>query len=126
MKNKFDKELLSKLKSILLKKSEGYFYDEEIREYQHKTETPNKNEQLNFSSLNVKDIKDETKRKEKDEDLILIKKKVTTHYVPPDLLAVKMFIEIFGQEVNSNDLSKLTDNELDILKKDIIKKLEEN
>ena len=121
MKNKLDKNTLENIKNILLKKSEGYFYNEEILEYQNDIiETKsNKNEQLNF----FKNKNNEEKNTEKYSNLTLIKKKVTTHYVPPDLLAVKMLIENFGEEVTNDDLSFLSDTELENLKLDIIEKL---
>ena len=48
MKNKFDKETLAKIKNILLKKAEGYFYNEEVLEYAYKNESESKTEQLDF------------------------------------------------------------------------------
>ena len=122
MKNNFDKEILLKIKNILLKKSEGYYYNEEILEYQNninETKIEN-NEQLNlFKENNGKE------NSQKHENLALLKKKVTTHYIPPDLLAVKMLVEIFGEKVNNDDLSNLSDQELEKLKNEIIQKLKE-
>ena len=122
MKNNFDAEILNKIKNILLKKSEGFYYNEEILEYQNNsTEIKNtENNQLNFLENNEKNTP------QKHSNLTLLKKKVTSHYVPPDLLAVKMLIEIFGETLEHNDLSYLSDTELNNLKLDIIKKLEEN
>ena len=120
MKNKLNKNTLEKIKNILLKKSEGYFYNEEILEYQNNiTETKINNEQLNFLENN-----NEKENSTKHSDLTLIKKKITTHYVPPDLLAIKMLIENFGEKVEENNLSFLSDDELEKLKNEIINKLQ--
>ena len=120
MKNNIDNEILKKIKNILLKKSEGYFYNEEVLEYQNKTDISNNQNQLNFFDEN-----NEPKSIQEFENLALIKKKVTTHYVPPDLLAVKMLTEIFGEKIDGDDLSKLSDLELNAVKQDILKKLED-
>ena len=112
-------EILSKLKTILLKKSEGYFYNEEVLEYQKENNKQEEVQQINFLESNKND------ENKTNKNLTLIKKKVTTHYVPPDLLAIKMLIEIFGKEITDNDLSSLSLDELNNLKTDIIKKLEE-
>lgn len=127
MKNKLDNKLLTDIKNILLKKAEGYFYDEEIFEYQNKVED---DKQLNF--FDTKDNLEKTKQKngkqskKENTNLILTKKKVTTHHVPPDLLAVKMLVEIFGEKVNlQQDLYALSDEELFALKDEIINKFKE-
>ena len=121
MKNNIDNEILKKIKNILLKKSEGYFYSEEVLEYQSKTDIQNKENQLNFFD----EDNNETKSIQEPENLALVKKKVTTHYVPPDLLAIKMLAEIFGEKVDNDELSRLSDLELNKVKQDILKKLEE-
>ena len=125
-------ELYEKIKEILLKKAEGYFYDEEVYEYQR---TPNdeqinknKNEekavscQLNFFDSDIK-LKQATKKR--NNSMQLTKKKVTTHHVPPDLSAIKMLYELYGNFKDENDLSKLTDKEIAALKKEIINNLNE-
>lgn len=55
-----------------------------------------------------------------DEDfskLVMVKKKVSTHFVPPDSLAIKMLFEIFGKEITEESLNlkieKMTNEELD-------------
>lgn len=123
MNKNFDNELLKKIKNILIKKSEGFYYNEEILEYQNNQieATDEKSKQLNFLEKN-----NEKENSQKYSNLALLKKKVTTHYVPPDLLAVKMLIEIFGEKLTNNDLTALSDDELENLKLDILKKLEEN
>lgn len=54
-------------------------------------------------------------------ELTIVKKKITTHYVPPDMLAIKMLLENDGQKVDS--LSNMTDEELVKLKNKLIKEL---
>ena len=48
---------------------------------------------------------------ESKQTLTLSKKKVTTHFVPPDMLAIKMLLEINSKEMSSN-LLNLSDEEL--------------
>ena len=64
---------------------------------------------------------------ESSKNLVLLKKKVTTHYVPPDLTAVKMLFENFGQEVRTSDdlIESMSDEELLKLKSELIAELEE-
>ena len=119
MENNLNKETLNKIKNILLKKSEGYFYNEEILEYQNNlVETKNTNDQITFLENN-----NEKEDSQKYSNLTLIKKKITTHYVPPDMLAIKMLFENFGEKVNS--LESLSDDEIVSLKKKYLKELEE-
>lgn len=55
-------------------------------------------------------------------DLMLIKKKVTTHYIPPDLSAIKMLIENFGQEMKSTKIfDEMSDEELLSMREEILK-----
>ena len=127
MEKFLNKENLKKIKNILIKKSEGYFFSEEVLEYQNNTK-PTENEKVKQITIFNED-ENENKPNEENKDLTLIKKKVTTHYVPPDLLAIKMLIEIFGKEVIEKDeddnLTSLSDNELMTLKKEVIQKLNE-
>ena len=51
----------------------------------------------------------------------LIKRKVVKKNVPPDVSAVKLLIEIEGEE---SDLSALTDDELELEKQRLLKLLE--
>jgi len=122
MKSNFENEMLNKIKNILIKKSEGFFYNEEVLEYQlNNTNQESKINQLTF----LEDKNHESEQNKNNQNLTLVKKKVTTHYVSPDLLALKMLIEIFGEKVSDDDLSSLSDEELLNLKNDILKKLEE-
>lgn len=58
------------------------------------------------SVLNAQNCDNENKQ-----PLTLSKKKVTTHYVPPDMLAIKMLLENYSQ-VNSGGLDSKSDKEL--------------
>ena len=137
MKNFGRKNLIE----ILIKKASGYFYEEEVYEYE-KTQTKhiNSEKQLSFNDFtgnlkfddrvqtntnNLYDtikLSDEKTTLPKQEpcNLTLFKKKVTSHYVPPDMLAIKILFEIFGEKVNDNDIKKLTDEELIKLKNKLI------
>ncbi|MBQ3158703.1 MAG: hypothetical protein IJB98_03315 [Clostridia bacterium] len=129
MKKNKDIELYKKIKDVLIKKAEGYFYNEEILEYQtedgktkkvtttsNQTDTPTENEEKCEEGTDTK----------KEDKLTLSKKKITTHYIPPDLLAVKMLFEIYGEKIEStNELEKLEYQELLNIKKQLLEKLKE-
>lgn len=86
----------TKLKETLLKLATGFSYSEITEEF-----SPKKGED------------------EKTEKLELVKKKITTHYVPPDMLAIKMLLQdTEGQIAN---FSTMTDEELIELKNKLIK-----
>lgn len=91
---KTSKKLLSE---ILIKLANGFTYTETVQEY-----APDK-------TLN------------NGQDLVLVKKKITTHYVPPDMLAIKILLENNEQKVNT--LSSMTDEELVALKNKLIKEI---
>lgn len=121
-------QLLSKLKKILLKKAEGFFYTEEINEYQHNLK--NDSEQISIfdeSSTKLKKTKNNDQNKQ-TLNLILSKKKVTTHYIPPDMLAIKMLIENFGEKIKDDDdnLLSLSDDELYSLQENLIREIQQS
>ncbi len=140
-KQKFKK---NNLIEILIKKANGFFYTEEQLEYE-KTQKRNKNtekysqkiENISFFDnpdrgmiQNQKlydkiDLSNEQKHtyNENNEDLTLVKKKVATHYIPPDMLSIKILFEIFGKEVNENSVENLSDNQLIELKNKLISEL---
>ena len=64
---------------------------------------------------------------ENQQTLVLLKKKVTTHYIPPDMLAIKMLVENFGEEIKNNkkseSIDKLSDEELIELKNKLEKEI---
>ena len=61
--------------------------------------------------------------KEENGNLQLVKKKVATHYIAPDINAIKILFEIFEKKVGESSLENLTDNELLDLKNKLIKEL---
>ncbi len=138
MKKKFDK---SDLIEILIKKAKGYYYSDEVYEYektQNKTKVYEK--QLSFDDYDNNSILDDrgstntnptydimklsnekpNLSKQGFQNLTLAKKKITTHFVPPDMLAIKILFEIFGEKVDENDIEKLSDEELIKLKNKLI------
>ena len=124
MKKSKDKELYEKIKKVLIKKAEGYFYNEEVLEYQ--TNDGEKLTKESKTSLIEKKPNEEyeTNRKQSNSektDLTLLKKKVTTHYVPPDLLAIKMLVEVFGEKIeNGNQFETLEYDKLLELKNQLL------
>ena len=137
MKNK--ESINKKLIDILLKKAAGFHYQEEQYEYEKDKSKKDKNsdyENLNFFNLydrgenknsddgvNIK-LEDQKIRQGQNEGLILVKKKVTSHYIPPDMLAIKILLEIFGKEA-VGDLEGLSDEELIKFKEKIMKELKD-
>ncbi len=89
-----EEKLKGQIKKILIKLANGYEYSEKVEEYVVKKDT---------------------------EELELAKKKISTHYIPPDMLAIKMLLEFSDQ--NSEVLSNMTDDELIELKNNLIKEL---
>ena len=131
MKKQNDNDIYKKIKEVLIKKAEGFFYDEETLEYVN-------NEDISIKQSKEKEIvtkisKIERENKSEDnksiqsvqekEKLILVKKKTTSHYIPPDMLAIKILLEIYGEKIN-DDISNLSNNELIALKNKLIKELQ--
>lgn len=85
------------LKNILLKLANGFTYTETTEEY--------------------------SPQKEQEESLVLSKRKVSTHYVPPDMLAIKMLLENDRKKVDS--LSAMTDEELLSLRSKLLNELKQ-
>lgn len=120
---------------LLIKKASGFHYTEEQYEYE-KTQNKFKlhenkciitnnlqnydtqKQQLTFFDDTIKTENDTTKRNKDTENLTLVKKKITTHYVSPDMLAIKILLEIYGKEVNS--VESLSDDDLINLKNKLI------
>ena len=110
-----NKELLNKIQDILLKKAEGYFYSEETSEYTVQEDKDEQAVQLSFDSIGKR------KAKSKSQSLSLTRKKVSTHHIPPDLAAIKMLLEM--SQTPSDDFSKLSTEELEKLKDQLIDEL---
>lgn len=126
---------------ILIKKASGFYYDEVVNEFEKTQNKPNNSEKyINFDDLyknlnscvtdstinnnsnviiKTSDEKPELSKQDLY-NLTLSKKKVTTHYIPPDMLAIKILFEIFGEKVSENELEKLSDEELINLKNKLI------
>ena len=133
-KNKLQKQLVD----ILLKKANGFYYYEEQEEYE---KTQNKSKNYNNSAINLSffDNFDTGNKKQnptndtiktsngtqenESQTLTLVKKKITKHYIPPDMLAIKILFEINKEKVNDNDLNSLTDDELLKLKDKLLGEL---
>ena len=139
MKNKkFNKKDLIEL---LTKKAKGFYYTEEIYEYEKPQNKSilNKNCSNNLNFFEICDmvepdnkvpydkieLSNETKQaaNKNDENLTLSKKKVSTHFVPPDMLAIKILFEIYGKEIDNNSIENLTDKELLDLKNKLAEEL---
>lgn len=124
---------------ILSKKATGYYYSEEQFEYEtQKSSNLVKKTSNNLSffenfdrgqpslenSYDKIEVSNEIKSQEKtNQNLILVKKKVATHYIPPDINAIKILFEIFEKKVGESALENLTDAELLDLKNKLIKEL---
>lgn len=151
MENTIDFE---QIKQILIKKAKGFYYTEEAVEFacdaedklvidaktmdentEYKVSLSQKNSkkntpksgtsqlQFNFSDLECK-VKKESKTDAKTKETSVVKRKITTHYVPPDMLAIKMLFENFGEKVGG--LEQLSDEEILKMKRDLLSELEEN
>ena len=135
---KKSQEINEKIIDILLKKAEGFKYFEEQYEYENEKKMKkdkSKYENLSFfenydrgDSIFVIDddkmkLANEENKFRESEGLVLVKKKVTSHYIPPDMLAVKILLEIFGKEAIDDDFNKMTDEELINFKEKILKEL---
>ena len=84
-----------KILKTLLKRATGYTKDEVVEEY-------------NASGGEME----------------LVKRKVTKKNIPPDISAVKVLLELYGN-VNEYDLSKMTDEELLIERNKLLLRLKE-
>ena len=133
-KNKLQNQLIE----ILLKKANGFHYYEEQEEYE---KTQNKSKRCENSAINISmfdnfvmgeqknnttndTIKSSNGKEENEaQTLTLVKKKITKHYIPPDMLAIKILFEINKEKVNDNDLNSLTDDELLKLKDKLLGEL---
>ena len=123
-----NKKIYNDLIQILLKKAKGFYYTEEQEEYEKAQSKSNISEKQyqnvslfdNFDIPKPKQNKtddtmklsNETKKEQNNSNLVMVKKKVATHYIPPDLLAVKILFETLKEKVNEDDIEKLSDDEL--------------
>ena len=121
-------KLLKKIEKILLKKAEGFFYTEEVCEYQNNEQTIKQLDLFETNNKNIVTKQSKNERNKKEFNLILSKKKITTHYIPPDMLAIKMLVENFGQTIDDTQstLSNMSDEELISLQNKLINELNKN
>lgn len=142
MKNKkFCRDDIIKL---LIKLANGFYYSEEQCEYEKMQNKSNLNKkqldfnistenysnnvrgctQLNFIDDIVKSSNEEQNNHDKkNENLTLVKKKVATHFISPDIHAVKILLEIFSEKVGDDLIENMSDEELLKLKNDLIGEL---
>ena len=60
---------------------------------------------------------------EEQNDLILVKKKISKHFVPPDMIAIKILFEIFDKKVENGEIENMSDEELFKLKSKLLEEL---
>ena len=126
--------------NLIFKKASGYYYTEEQFEYEKMQKNKHFSEkdslfskkngnfdmdktQITMFDDNIKQENEKQKTNEKPENLTLVKKKVTTHYISPDMLAIKILLEIFGEKVNKDNIDSMTDEELLKLKKKLVEEI---
>ena len=135
-----NKKIYDFLIKILLKKAEGYYYTEEQEDYE-KTQNKSNNSKLqydnitffeNFDTLQPKNkSQDDTidsqnesvKKQQNNQSLVMVKKKITKHYIPPDMLAIKILFETIKETVKDDDMNNISDEELLNLKDKLIGEL---
>jgi len=135
---KKNEKIKNKLIDLLLKKAEGFHYIEEQFEYEREKLQKSTQTYQNLSFFEIcdrgdgvlknndakMDLENETKKDRASDGLILTKKKVASHYIPPDMLAIKILLEMFGKEAVS-DLEEMTDIELLKFKEKILKEIKD-
>ena len=136
MKSKISK---SKLVNLLLKRANGFFYNEEIYEYEKPQKINNlkqnyidnnkfyknnvtPNTQLSIFNDTI-NLENEKTKNISGEEVTLVKKKVSTHYIAPDIQAIKILLEIYKEEVNNDTLENLSDEELLKIQNTLIEEL---
>lgn len=139
-KNKFG---FNDVIDLLIKRAKGFYYTEEQFEYEktQKNSISVKNNSPNYQNISFFDnpvrgnIQSEKlcdtikvsngEATQNNENLTLVKKKVSTHYISPDMLAIKILFEIFGEKVDKNEIEKMTDDELINLKNQLLKEIKD-
>ena len=135
-----NKKIYDFLIKILLKKAEGYYYTEEQEEFEKTQNNSTKSKKIyenisifenldiqNTHSLNssdnIKSSNEESKKQASTENLVMVKKKITKHYIPPDMLAIKILFETIKETVNDDELKNISNEELLKLKDKLIGEL---
>ena len=140
MTDKFSREDIIKL---LIKQATGFYYAEEQFEYE---KTQNKSNltkishicndtEINFAENDrgcaqvsmfddtLKLANENTNSQiQNDKNLTLVKKKIATHYVSPDMQAIKILLEIFPEKIDDN-FNEISDEDLLSLKNKLIGEL---
>ena len=133
-----EKKIYKFLIETLLKKAEGFYYTEEQEDYE-KTQNKSTLQSIQYKNISIFDkidtpkpnnnITNDTikslneKEQQNTENLIMVKKKITKHYIPPDMLAIKILFETIKEKVNNDDLNNISDNELLKLKEKLLGEL---
>ena len=142
MRNK--KFTKNELINLLVKKATGFYYDEEQLEYEINSKNSKK---IETKSDEVKKLEKSFEndvrvngKSDKTGDMMnvsseiidsniagdklnLTKKKVSTHFVPPDMIAIKILFEIFDKKVDNNEIENISDEELMKLKTKLLEEL---
>ena len=142
MRNK--KFTKNELINLLVKKATGFYYDEEQLEYEincknskkieTKSDEVKKLEKSFENDVRVNGKSDKTgdmmnvsseiiDSDISGEKLNLTKKKVSKHFVPPDMIAIKILFEIFDKKVDNNEIENISDEELMKLKTKLLEEL---
>lgn len=134
------KKIYDELIKILLKKAKGFYYTEEQEDYE-KTQNKSNNSEIynknisffdNFDTVStqnksgndiIKPSNENKQREQTNQNLVLVKRKITTHYIPPDMLAVKILFETLKEKVNENEIENMSDEELLNLKDKLLGEL---
>ena len=129
--------LQNELRKILIKKAKGFYYKEETVEFtenmQAKIKRPRgrpRKSALKADTYLIEkekcgvdlDCKRENANENKFENSV-VKRKITTNYVPPDMLAIKMLFENFGEKIDL--LENMSDEEILQMKKEILQEWRE-
>ena len=135
-----NKKIHDFLVKILLKKAEGYYYTEEQEEYektQNKSQiTKSKYENVSlFESFDISNTKnntsndiinssnEESKKEADNQNLVMVKKKITKHYIPPDMFAIKILFETIKETVGDDNFKNISNEELLKLKDKLVGEL---
>ena len=131
-------KIYDELIKILLKKAKGFYYSEEQEEYE-KPQIKARNSEISYknlsffenhdtssikSSISNDTLKIQNENECNTKNLVLVKKKITKHYIPPDMLAVKILFETLKEKVNDDDINTLSDEELIKLKDKLLGELQ--
>lgn len=135
-----NKKIYDFLIKTLLKKAEGFYYIEEQEDYE-KTQNKTINSKVLYENISIFenidtqqlknknqndsiDLQNESiKKQQNNQNLVMVKKKITKHYIPPDMLAIKILFETIKEKVNEDDINNISDEELLKLKTKLTEEL---